>query len=109
MEAVETIRAYIAHNMDSSEELRAKLKSVEGELAAARKIVDEGSTLLRNIENGREATKAKARRLAEEKNVIEAKHTKVEEKNKRLRQMMQELWIGSSFKWRSWRVSTKSK
>ncbi|KAL6319877.1 hypothetical protein AAG906_036948 [Vitis piasezkii] len=36
--------SYIAHNMDSSEELRAKLKSVEGELAAARKIVDEGAT-----------------------------------------------------------------
>lgn len=35
LEAVKTMRAYIAHNMDGSEELRAKLKSVEGELATA--------------------------------------------------------------------------
>ena len=32
LEAVETMRAYVAHNMDDSEELRAKLKAVEGEL-----------------------------------------------------------------------------
>ncbi|RVW28597.1 hypothetical protein CK203_100868 [Vitis vinifera] len=40
---VETMRAYIAHNMDGSEKLHAKLKSVEGELAAARKIIDKGA------------------------------------------------------------------
>ena len=74
LEVVETMRAYIAHNMDGSEELRAKLKSVEGELAAARKIIDKGARLLRNTKNGRKTTKAKARRLAEEKKAMEAKH-----------------------------------
>lgn len=29
------MRAYIGHNMDDSEELRAKLKAVEGELTTA--------------------------------------------------------------------------
>ena len=74
LEVVETLRAYIAHNMDGSEKLHAKLKSVEGELAAARKIIDKGARLLRNTKNGRKTTKAKARRLAEEKKAMEAKH-----------------------------------
>lgn len=36
LKVAETMRAYIAHNMNDNEELQAKLKVVEGEL------VDEG-------------------------------------------------------------------
>lgn len=86
LEAAETMRAYITHNMDDSEELRARLKSLGAELAAARKIVDEGAELLRNEENGREAVEAEARWLAKERDVMEARHKKADEENKRLRQ-----------------------
>lgn len=88
LEAVETMRAYIAHNMENSEELQAKLEAIEGELAVARKIVNEGVGLLRKAEEGKEAAEAKARRLAEEKEVMEARHKKADEKNKWLRQEM---------------------
>ena len=60
------MRVYIAHNMDDSEEHRAKLKSVEDEFAVARKVVDEGVKLLRKIEKGKETAKAESRRLTEE-------------------------------------------
>ena len=57
---------YIAHNMGDSEELRAKLKSVEDEFAVARKVVDEGVKLLRKTEKWKETAKAESRRLTEE-------------------------------------------
>ena len=66
LEATKTMRVYIAHNMDDSEELRAKLKSVEDEFAVARKVVDEGVKLLGKTEKGKETAKAESRRLTEE-------------------------------------------
>lgn len=74
------MRAYIAHNMNDNEELHAKLKAVEGELAAVGKIIDEGVGLLKKAEEGKGAVKAEARRLVE-KEVIEARHKKVEQEN----------------------------
>lgn len=47
------MRAYIAHNMDESEELCSKLKSMESELVVAWKVVDEGVGLLKKAENGK--------------------------------------------------------
>lgn len=41
------MRAYIAHNMDDSEELQARLEATEGEKVAARKLADEEAGLLR--------------------------------------------------------------
>lgn len=55
------MRSYIAHNMDRSEELCSKLKSVEGELAAAQKVAGEEAELLRKAEEEREAAEAEAR------------------------------------------------
>lgn len=51
---------YIGHNIDDSEELRAKLEVVEGELAITHKQTDEGVGLLRKAEEGKETTEAKA-------------------------------------------------
>lgn len=62
---------YIAHNMGDSEELCAKLKLEEGELAAAWKMTDEGARLLRKVEKGKEAIEAEARRLAEKRRVTQ--------------------------------------
>ncbi|RVW27621.1 hypothetical protein CK203_099147 [Vitis vinifera] len=80
LEVVKAMRAYIAHNMNDNEELHAKLKAVEGELAAVGKIIDEGVGLLKKAEEGKGAVKAEARRLVE-KEVIEARHKKVEQEN----------------------------
>ncbi|RVW99883.1 hypothetical protein CK203_029238 [Vitis vinifera] len=71
LEVVETMGTYIAHNMGDSEELRAKLKLEEGELAAAWKMTDEGARLLRKVEKGKEAIEAEARRLAEKRRVTQ--------------------------------------
>lgn len=50
---------YIGHNIDDSEELRAKLEAVESELAAAHKQTNEGVGLLRKAKEGKEAAEAK--------------------------------------------------
>lgn len=42
LEVVETMRAYIAYNIDNSEELRSKLRLVKAELVVARKVIDKG-------------------------------------------------------------------
>lgn len=47
------MRAYIAYNMDKSEELCSKLKSMESELVVAWKVVDEGVGLLKKAEKGK--------------------------------------------------------
>lgn len=83
--ATKTMRAYITHNMDNSEELHARLKSLGVKLVAARKIADEGTKLLRNEENGREAVKVEARWLAKKRDVTEARHKKADEENERLK------------------------
>lgn len=70
--------------MEGSEELRARLKSVEGELSAARKVADERVRLLRKVEERNEAAKVKAHRLAKEKEKMEASK-KDEEEAERLR------------------------
>ncbi|KAL6348494.1 hypothetical protein AAG906_009954 [Vitis piasezkii] len=77
LKVTKAMRAYIAHNMNDNEELHAKLKAIEGELAAAGKIIDEGVGLLKKVEEGKGAIKAEALRLVE-KEVIEARHKKVE-------------------------------
>lgn len=85
LEAAKAMKAYISHNMNDSEKLHAKLKIVEGELAAARKIIDEGVGLLKKAEEGKEAIKSEAHWLVVKK-VIEARHKKAEQENERLRQ-----------------------
>lgn len=53
LEATKTMRTYIAHNMDESEELCSKLKSMESELVVAWKVADEGVGLLKKAEKGK--------------------------------------------------------
>lgn len=79
------MRAYIVHNMDDSEEVRSKLKSVEGKLVVARKAIDEGVGLLRKVEYERETAEAEALRLKEKREEMETKHKEIKQKNERLR------------------------
>lgn len=79
------MRAYIAHHMDSSEDLRSKLKLAESELAANRKVVDEGVGLLRKVEEARETAEIEACQLRKEGEAMDAKYNMAEQENERVR------------------------
>ena len=85
LEASKTMRAYVAHHMDDSEDLWSKLKLAESELAAARKVADKGAGLLKKSEEVRKAVEAKARRLKKEEEVMDAKCKMAEQETERLR------------------------
>lgn len=79
------MRAYIVHNMDDSEEVRSKLKSVDGKLVVARKATDEGVGLLRKVEDERETAEAEALQLKEKREEMETKQKEIKQKNERLK------------------------
>lgn len=79
------MRAYIAHHMDSSEDLCSKLKLAESELATDRKVVDEGVGLLRKVEEARESAETKACQLRKEGEAMDAKYNMAEQENERVR------------------------
>lgn len=79
------MRAYIAHNMDGREELRVGLEAVDGELAIAQKIVDEGVKLLKKTKKVKEAVEAEARRLVKERDEMETDKRKVKKEVEWLR------------------------
>lgn len=79
------MRAYIAHNMDGREELRVGLEAVDGELAIAQKIVDEGVKLLKKTKKVKEAIEAEARRQVNERDRMETDKRKVEKEVEWLR------------------------
>lgn len=88
------MRTYIAQNMDNNEELHSKLKSVEGELAAARTTSVKGTELLRKTEEEKEATNVEARQLREERETEKAKCKKAKQENEWLKNEMEELRAG---------------
>ena len=56
LEAVESMKAYVAHNMDGNEDLLASLKTTKSEAAAAQKLAEEGVGLLKKIEEEKETS-----------------------------------------------------
>ena len=94
LEATETKRAYVAHNMDENEDLLASLEMEKGKVAASRKLAEEGTSLLRKIEEEKETVQVETCRLAEEKKIMAANKKKTEEEVVRLRQELQILWAG---------------
>lgn len=80
------MKTYISHNMDDNEELCARLEIVKGEATVARKLAGEGVGLMRKVEKEKEAAEAEAHRLAEEREVMEARKKKVKEEARWLRQ-----------------------
>lgn len=86
LEATDTMRAYIDHNMDDSEDIHAKLETTESEVVVARKLAEEGACLLRRAKEKNETTQAEAHRLAEEMKVMEVRKKKVEGEARLLRQ-----------------------
>ena len=91
------MRAYIAHNMDGSEDLHARLKTIESKVVVARKLAKKWASLLRKVEEEKEAAQAEARRLAEKKEAMEVGKKKAEEEAEQLRQELQKLRVGFVF------------
>ena len=56
LEAVESMKAYVAHNMDGNEDLLASLETTKSEVAAAQKLAEEGVGLLKKIEEVKETS-----------------------------------------------------
>nr|CAN70561.1 hypothetical protein VITISV_031620 [Vitis vinifera] len=56
LETLETMRAYIAHNMDGNEEFLPNLEMARSEVADARKLAEEGAYLLRKVDEENKAS-----------------------------------------------------
>ena len=48
LEAIETMRAYVAHNVDENEDLLANLEMAKGEVVVAQQMVEEEVVRLRH-------------------------------------------------------------
>ena len=94
LEAIETMMAYVAHNVDENEDLLANLEIVKSETVAAQELAKEGVGLLRKAEEEKNVSQAKARQLVEEKTIMAAEKEKVEEEAVRLRHELQDLRAG---------------
>lgn len=85
LEATETMRAYVVHNMDKNEDLLASLETTKSKSDAVRKLAKEGVGLLRKAKEEKEASQAKARQLNEEKMAMADDKKKAKEEAARLR------------------------
>lgn len=90
LEVAENMRAYIAHNMDNSEDFCTRLELAESKAAIAGKLVEKGIELLRKMEEVNEVAEAEAHQLAEEKKAMEVGKKNVEKEVGQLRQKLHE-------------------
>ena len=72
--------------MDGNKDLLASLDTAKSKVAAGWKLAKEGTSLLRKIEEEKEAVQAETHRLVEEKNIMAANKKKDKEKVVRLNQ-----------------------
>ena len=86
LEVTETMRAYVAHNMDMNEDLLASLEMTKSEAVVVQNLSEEGVGLLRKADEKKKVSQAKAWWLTKEKAVIATNKEKVEEEVIRLRQ-----------------------
>ena len=56
LETTETMRAYVAHNMDGNEDVLANLKTTKSEVVAAQELAKEGVNLSRKVGKEKEAS-----------------------------------------------------
>lgn len=56
LEAVETMRTYIAHNIDGNEDLLASLEIAKNKVVVAHKLVEESVCLLKKVEKKKETS-----------------------------------------------------
>lgn len=86
LEVIETMRAYVAHNMDRNEDLLANLEMTKNEAVVVQNLFEEGIGLLRKADEKKNVSQAEAWRLTKEKATIATNKEKVEEEVIRLRQ-----------------------
>ena len=91
LEATETMRAYVARNVDKNEDFLANLETTKSEVAAAWELVEESVSLMRKVEEEKETSQTEACQLAEKKTAMAAKKQKAEEKIVQLKQELQYL------------------
>ena len=72
--------------MDGNKDLFASLDTAKSKVATGWKLAKEGTSLLRKIEEEKEAVQAETHRLVEEKNIMAANKKKDKEKVVRLKQ-----------------------
>ncbi|WKA13341.1 hypothetical protein VitviT2T_030648 [Vitis vinifera] len=88
------MRTCVAHNVDGNEDLLANLKTTKSEVVATQELAEEGVGLLRKVEEEKEASQAEAGQLVEENVAMVAEKEKIEEKDVRLRQELQDTRTG---------------
>lgn len=81
LEVAEAMRNFISHHMSGSEELYAKLERVESDLTTAQKAAAEEAKALKLAEGEREATRAEADKLREERRTTKAKFKEAKGEN----------------------------
>lgn len=86
LEVTETMRAYVAHNMDRNEDLLASLEMTRNEAVVVQNLSEEGVGLLRKADEKKDVSQAEAWRLTKEKATIATHKEKVEEEVIWLRQ-----------------------
>ena len=94
LEAAQTMRAYIAHNMDGNKELLADLETIKSKVATTRKLTKKGACLLRKVDEKKEKSQVEAHQLAEKKANMVAKKENAKEETARLRRELQDLRAG---------------
>lgn len=67
------MKIFLTHQLDNDKELRTRLEQTESDLAAVQKAILDEERLLKKTNEEMKAVKAEARRMGEEKKVIEAK------------------------------------
>ena len=72
LEAAETMRAQVAHNVDKNEDFFANLETTKSEVAAAQELVEESVGLMRKVEEEKEKSQTEARQLDEKKTTMAA-------------------------------------
>ena len=72
------MRVFLTQQIDNNEELRTQLGWAESKLATIWIVVADSEKALRELQEGMQAEKAEARRMGEEKEVVEAKCKVVE-------------------------------
>lgn len=85
------MKAFIFHHMSNGEELRAKLKQAESDLATTEKVVVEGARTLKLAKGKKKVIRIDADKLRKEGKIVKVKLKEIEQENVELKKEMEEL------------------
>lgn len=96
MEVAKSMWAFLTQRLDSNKELHAQLENAESGLDAAQIAIVDVGRLLKEAKEEREAMKAEACWMKEEKEVVEAKCKETGQERNQLRNEVEELHVASA-------------